>query len=201
MDDAPIIGPEFFDVRYAAGKMPWDFGGVPKSLKVFLDTHHKSGRVLIPGSGSGYEIEAFSSSGWDVIGIDKVAVGRARSLLGPLAGTVYEGDFFTYPLREGSFDIIYERTFLCTLPPDFWPRYAQRIVKLVAPAGMLCGFFFLGPEDEPPPWPISQYQLDELLGNSFEKIEDKEVEDSLPLYAGKERWQIWRSKTAKHRNQ
>ena len=66
MDDAPIIGPEFFDVRYAAGKMPWDFGGVPKSLKVFLDTHHKSGRVLIPGSGSGYEIEAFSSSGWDV---------------------------------------------------------------------------------------------------------------------------------------
>ena len=68
MDDAPIIGPEFFDVRYAAGKMPWDFGGVPKSLKVFLDTHHKSGRVLIPGSG--YEIEAFSSSGWDVIGID-----------------------------------------------------------------------------------------------------------------------------------
>ena len=70
MDDAPIIGPEFFDVRYAAGKMPWDFGGVPKSLKVFLDTHHKSGRVLIPGSGSGYEIEAFSSSGWDVIGID-----------------------------------------------------------------------------------------------------------------------------------
>jgi hypothetical protein len=201
MDDAPIIGPEFFDVRYAAGKMPWDFGGVPKSLKVFLDTHHKSGRVLIPGSG--YEIEAFSSSGWDVIGIDfsKVAVGRARSLLGPLAGKVYEGDFFTYPLREGSFDIIYERTFLCTLPPDFWPRYAQRIVKLVAPAGMLCGFFFLGPEDEPPPWPISQYQLDELLGNSFEKIEDKEVEDSLPLYAGKERWQIWRSKTAKHRNQ
>ena len=202
MDDAPTIGPEFFDVRYAAGRMPWDFGGVPKSLKVFLDTHRESGRVLIPGSGSGYEIEAFSSSGWDVIGIDfsKVAIGRARSLLGPLADKVYEGDFFTYPLREGSFDIIYERTFLCTLPPDFWPRYAQRIAKLVAPAGSLCGFFFLGPEDEPPPWPISQYQLDKLLGSSFEKIEDKEVEDSLPLYAGKERWQIWRNKTATHRN-
>ena len=54
-------------------------------------------------------------------------------------------------------------TFLCTLLPDVWLRYAQRIANLLAPAGVLCGFFFLGPEDEPPPYPISQRQLDELL--------------------------------------
>ena len=196
MDDVSSSGPEFFDIRYAAGKMPWDFGGVPKSLKVFLDRHHGPGHVLIPGCGSGYEIEAFSSSGWDVIGIDfsKVAVARARRLLGPLAGKVYEGDFFDYPLREGWFDVIYERTFLCTLLPDVWLRYAQRIANLLGPAGVLCGFFFLGPEDEPPPYPISQRRLDELLDSRFEKIEDNAVEDSLPLYAGKERWQIWRRK-------
>jgi hypothetical protein len=199
VDDVPSSGPEFFDIRYAAGRMPWDFGGVPKSLKVFLDKHHGPGRVLIPGCGSGYEIEAFSSRGWDVIGIDfsKFAVARARCLLGPLASKVYEGDFFTYPLREGCFDMIYERTFLCTLLPDFWLRYAQRIAKLIVPSGVLCGFFFLGPEDEPPPYPISQCQLDELLGRWFEKIEDNAVEDSLALYAGKERWQIWRRKTTK----
>ena len=152
--------------------------------------------MLIPGCGSGYEIEAFSSAGWDVIGIDfsKVAVARARRLLGPLAGRVRQGDFFDYPLREGWFDMIYERTFLCTLLPDFWLRYAQRIAKLIASSGLLCGFFFLGPEDEPPPYPISQDQLDQLLGSWFEKIEDDPVEDSLPLYAGKERWQIWRRK-------
>jgi hypothetical protein len=193
---SPSFGPEFFDIRYAAGRTPWDFGGVPKSLNLFLDRKPGPGHVLIPGSGSGYEIEAFSSSGWDVIGIDfsKVAVARARRLLGPLAGRVYGGDFFTYPFREGWFDIIYERTFLCTLLPDFWLRYAQRIAELVAPAGILCGFFFLGPEDEPPPYPISQFQLDELLGSWFEKIEENSVEDSLPLFTGKERWQIWRSK-------
>jgi hypothetical protein len=199
MDDVSSSGPEFLDIRYAAGRIPWDFGGVPKSLKVFLDSHHGPGTVLIPGSGSGYEIEAFASRGWDVIGIDfsKVAVARARRLLGPLADKVYEGDFFTYPFREGWFDIVYERTFLCALLPDFWLRYAQLIAQLVAPAGVLCGFFFLGPEDEPPPYPISQYQLDDLLGNWFEKIEDTAVEDSLPLFAGKERRQIWRSKTTK----
>jgi hypothetical protein len=189
-----VKGPEFFDTRYAAGETPWDFGGVPNSLKVFLRKHHGSGRVLIPGCGSGYEIEAFASSGWDVIGIDfsKTAVVRARSSLGPLADKVYEGDFFDYPLREGSFEIIYERTFLCTFPREFWPRYAQRIAALIAPSGILCGFFFIGPEDEPPPYPISQVQLDELLGGRFQKIEDEPVDDSLPLFAGKERWQIWR---------
>ena len=119
---------------------------------------------------------------------------RAQSLLGPLADKVHQGDFFEYPLGEMCFDIIYERTFLCTFPSEFWPRYAQRIVNLVAPAGILCGFFFMGPEDEPPPYPISQVQLDELLGGWFQHIEDKLVEDSLPLFAGKERWQIWRRK-------
>ena len=196
MDDVGLSGPEFFDTRYEAGRTPWDFGGVPDSLEVFLGKHRGPGCVLIPGCGSGYEIEAFSSAGWDVLGIDfsTTAVARAQSLLGPLADKVHQGDFFEYPLGEMCFDIIYERTFLCTFPPGFWPRYAQRIVNLVAPAGILCGFFFMGPEDEPPPYPISQVQLDELLGCWFQQIEDKPVEDSLPLFAGKERWQIWRRK-------
>jgi hypothetical protein len=192
--DVGVYGPDFFDDRYAAGRIPWDFGGVPNSLKVFLEEHHGPGRVLIPGCGSGYEIKAFASSGWDVIGIDfsTIAVARARMVLGSLADNVHKGDFFDYPLPEGAFNIIYERTFLCTFVPDHWTRYARRIASLTAPGGILCGFFFLGPEDEPPPYPISREQLHELLGRWFEKIEDKSVEDSLPLFAGKERWQIWR---------
>jgi Thiopurine S-methyltransferase (TPMT) len=194
MEDAPKSDPEFFNTRYSTGRIPWDYGGVPNSLKLFIDQHAGPGRVLIPGCGSGYEIAAFSSGGWDVIGIDisTVGVARARRLLGPLADKICVGDFFTYPLPNGSFDIIYERTFLCTLLPDAWPYYARRIETLISPSGILCGFFFLGPEEEPPPYPISQGQLDELLDGSFEKVEDNAVEDSLPLYAAKERWQIWR---------
>jgi hypothetical protein len=196
MDDGPANSPAFFDARYAAGRTPWDYGGVPNALKAFLGKHPGPGRVLIPGCGSGYEIEAFASAGWDVIGIDfsTVAIARARSLLGRLADKVYEGDFFNHPFRERSFDLIYERTFLCALPPGLWPHYAQRLAALLAPSGLLCGFFFLGPEEEPPPYPIAQAQLKELLSACFEQIEDNAVEDSLPLYAGKGRWQIWRRK-------
>jgi hypothetical protein len=34
--------------------------------------------------------------------------------------------------------------------------------------------------------------LSRLLGTTFERTADEPVVDSLPLYAGKERWQIWR---------
>ena len=142
--DVGISGPEFFDSRFAAGKTPWDFGGVPNSLRLFLEKHHGPGRVLIPGCGSGYEIEAFASTHWEVMGVDfsTVAVARARQLLGPLGDHVHQGDFFAYPLRQGWFDIIYERTFLCTLTPEFRTQYARRIAELVAPSGLLCVFFF-----------------------------------------------------------
>ena len=73
-------------------------------LEGFLKKHQGPGRVLIPGCGSGYEIEAFSSAGWDVIGIDfnAVAVTRARKLLGPLGDRVREGDFLNIRwLKEG----------------------------------------------------------------------------------------------------
>ncbi len=51
--------PDFWTSRYVAGKTPWDFGGVPAALKSFLTRSSAPGRVLIPGCGSGYEVQAF----------------------------------------------------------------------------------------------------------------------------------------------
>jgi SAM-dependent methyltransferase len=196
MDEDPGRGPGFFDARYAAGQTPWDYGGVPSALKRFLDEHPGPGRALVPGCGFAYEIEAFVSARWEAIGIDfsSVAVAHARQRLARLAGTVINGDFFCYPFRERSFDLIYERTFLCALPPECRPCYAQRSASLLVPSGLLCGFFFMGPETAPPPYPIAQAQLDALLGGSFGMAEDRAVEDSVPLFAGKERWQVWSRK-------
>jgi SAM-dependent methyltransferase len=175
VDDVASSGPEFFDIRYTEEKMPWDFGGIPDLLNKFLAERSETGRVLIPGCGSAYEIEAFSERGWEAMGLDFSAAGvaRARQLLGPLGSKVHYGDFFDYPLGGRRFDAVYERAFLCSLPPEF---------------------FFMGPEDDPPPYPISQDELFKLLGGFFAKLRDQEVEDSLPLYAGKERWQIWTRK-------
>ncbi|ODU23831.1 MAG: hypothetical protein ABS95_03080 [Verrucomicrobia bacterium SCN 57-15] len=184
--------PEFWNTRFAAGKTPWDSHGVPEKLKSYL-SRTPPGRALIPGCGSAYEVAAFHAAGCSVIAIDfsPVAVLRAKSLLGPLGEFVVFGDFFKHPLNESSFDVVYERTFLCALPPKFWQDYAARMRQLIRPGGKLVGFFLYGEESEPPPYPLTTAQADELFGLDFILTQDEAVSDSLPVFAGKERWQEW----------
>jgi hypothetical protein len=182
----------FWDDRYAAGKMPWDSRGVPEKVKGYL-AHAQPGRVFIPGCGSAYEVAAFHAAGWSVTALDfsPVAVGRARRILGSLGKSVILGDFFQHPLGESAFDVIYERTFLCALPPLLWPNYAARMHELIRPGGKLVGFFFYGEEPEPPPYPLTEPQVMGLFEHKFTRTRDEPVSDSLPVFAGKERWQEW----------
>jgi len=49
-----------------------------------------------------------------------------------------------------------------------------------------------GKERLGPPFALhSQPQLYALLAPAFERIEDAPVADSIPVFAGKERWQVW----------
>ena len=41
---------------------------------------------------------------------------------------------------------------------------------------------------------ISRDELDGLLRGEFECVEDAEVADSIPVFAGKERWMVWKRK-------
>jgi SAM-dependent methyltransferase len=186
---------EFWDSRYRARKTPWDFGGVPHVLAKYLQTTSPQ-RVLIPGCGAGYEVRAFHERGWDVLAADysPAAIGRARQVLGALADKVVLADFFANEFGGVKFDVIYERTFLCSLPPEVWPRYERRMAELLADGGELLGLFFYGQEDEPPPYPLTEKQAQELFGEHFTRVVDEPASDSLPLFAGRERWQVWQKR-------
>jgi len=184
--------PEFWDVRYACGETPWDFHGVPAALKAFLK-ESRPGTVLIPGCGAAYEVRAFHEAGWRIAAIDfsPVAVKRARSELGRLANCVVQGDFFTHDLGADRFDVIYERTFLCALPPELWPAYVNRMAQLLRPDGKLVGIFLYGEEKDPPPYPLSAEKASELFRQKFSLMKNVPVSDSLPIFQGNERWQEW----------
>lgn len=186
--------PGFWDQRYAAGKTPWDQRGVPICLTDFLRRTPVSGRAFVPGCGSGYELKSLHERGWPVLGLDfsAAAVAQAQCRLGTLGHLVRVGDFFAPPADLAGFSLVYERTFLCALPPALHAPYARRMAGLITPGGVLCGFFFHGPEEEPPPYPLTPQEISGLLSPAFDLIEDLPVPDSLPLYAGKERWQVWR---------
>jgi len=186
--------PDFWTVRYAAGKTPWDFGGVPSALKSFLDRSSVRGRILIPGCGSGYEVQAFHAAGYDVSAIDfsPAAVEQAKRVLGPLAERIILGDFFTYNFGQRRFDLIYERTFLCSMIPSRWPEYVNRMADLLSPEGKLIGVFLYGQSlSSGPPFPLADVKANELFNKHFQLVRSEVVTDSLPLFRGMERWQEW----------
>jgi len=187
--------PEFWDMRYGASFAPWDAGQVPARLREFAASHRAS-RALVPGCGSAHDVAFLAGSGWDVAGIDfsPEAVKAARAVLGPFASRVREADFFA-PIAGEPFDLVYERAFLCALPRRLWPQWVGRLATLVRPGGLVAGFFFFGEGERGPPFPLhSQAELDSLLGPRFDRLEDRDVPDSIPVFAGKERWQVWREK-------
>jgi SAM-dependent methyltransferase len=186
---------DFWTARYAAGRTPWDFGGVPAALKSFLAGWSAPGRVLIPGCGSGYEVEAFHAAGHDVTAIDfsPAAVAQAKRVLGRLAERVISGDFFTYPFGERCFDLVYERTFLCSMTPARRPDYANRVADLLGPGGRLIGFFLYGqnPGVSGPPFALTESEAQQLFEARFQLLRSEAVIDSLPLFRNMEKWQEW----------
>jgi predicted TPR repeat methyltransferase len=190
--------PAFWTERFEQQFMPWDKGGVPDELRKFVEQTGKRDAcappciTLIPGCGLGYEVAYLSEAGQDVTAIDfsPAAVAAAHAVLGKWAARVVEADFFTFA-PPAPIDLIYERAFLCALPRRMWPDVAARWAGLLPPGGLLAGFFFFDDQAKGPPFGISDEELNFLLSTYFTRIEDRPVADSIDVFNGKERWQVW----------
>jgi SAM-dependent methyltransferase len=187
--------PEFWDTRYRSNVIPWDAGRVPPQLTKWLASR-STATVLVPGCGAGYEVRAFAEHGDEVTAIEfsDAAIEAARRSLGLLAHLVRKADFFSFPTAP--YDLVYERAFLCALPRRTWDRWAARTAALVRPGGELAGFFFFDDNDRGPPFGTSQTRLEELLQPFFilEANVDIPPVDSIAVFKGKERWQVWKRK-------
>jgi SAM-dependent methyltransferase len=185
---------EFWDLRYRARYSPWDAGKVPLQLRRFADGFGGERRVLVPGCGSGHDVRFLAETGWDALGIDfsAAALDAARPVLGPHEQRLRQADFFA-DLGVPAFPFVYERAFLCALPRRLWSEWGARMAELVAGGGALAGYFFFDEGTRGPPFPLnSQAELDALLAGAFERVDDQPVADSIAVFAGKERWQVWR---------
>jgi SAM-dependent methyltransferase len=191
--DRDPSAPGFWDERFQQHFTPWDRGGVPAALRQFVAQAAAPLTILIPGCGSAYEAGYLCDAGWDVTAIDfsPAAVAAAKKVLGPHGSRVLEADFFTFEPQQ-PLDLIYERAFLCALPRDMWPRIVQRWADLLPADALLAGFFFFDDAPKGPPFGANRGELEAMLGLHFRQIDDQEVTDSIAVFAGKERWQVWR---------
>ena len=187
------LSPAFWDERFDKQFTPWDQGGVPRRLAQFVAGSPAPLRCLIPGCGSAYELALMLEHGWNATAIDfsPGAVAAAQAVLGERAGQVELADFFAWQ-PQAPLDLIYERAFLCAMPRAMWPQVAARWAQLLAPGAMLAGYFFFDDNAKGPPFGIGREQLFELLAPQFDCLADESVDDSIAVFAGKERWMAWR---------
>jgi thiopurine S-methyltransferase len=186
---------DFWDKRFGEGTTPWNAGGVPEALMRYIEGSNSQPRTLIPGCGHAWEAAWLARQGGKVTALDfsAAAVEAARQQLGNWNGQLLCDDFFTFK-PELAYDLIYERAFLCALPRKLWQNYGRRMHELLAPGGRLIGFFFFSDAPKGPPFGITPEALDALLSPWFVREADAAVADSIAVFAGRERWQVWRKK-------
>ena len=156
--------------RYEEDDTKWDLGRSPRELPRFIGPLPPKQRVLVPGCGRGYEIRDFHEAGHEVTALDYSpgAIAAAREQIGELAGEIRCEDFFDCDLAAGSFDLCYERTFLCALAGELRAQYGPRIADLLKDDGCLVGVFHYGlPDDPEPPYPMTSDDREAILEPHF----------------------------------
>jgi len=157
-------------------------------------------KALVPGCGRGYDVLLFAAEGYDAYGVEgsSVAAKSARELantpgieereayrtrdekVGRGKVNILDGDFFTdlwvNQVGEGSegFDVIYDYTFLCALPPAIRHKWASRMAQLLAPQGVLICLEFpthKAPSAGGPPWAVRPVDYVAYLSKPGEKVE------------------------------
>ena len=189
---------------WRAGRTPWDAGRSAPALIDLMDSERvPSGRVLVPGCGTGYDLATLARADRQVVGIDVSEEARAAFVAAhqDLPGrVVYEvADFFSYDADDG-FDFVWDYTFFCALDPDQRGAWAKTMARLIKPSGILATLIF--PYEDPisdregPPWPINTGLVRSFIEGAFDELEARAVDRSHPGREGREHLALWRRRSA-----
>ncbi|MEO6848355.1 MAG: methyltransferase domain-containing protein, partial [Chthoniobacterales bacterium] len=102
-----VNNPISWEARYLAKDTPWDKGVAAPPLEEFLEKNTVTGRVFVPGCGTGQDVRALSRTGTDVTGLDFAPQAVATATRIPRVGNeTYEvGDLFNLsPENRGVYD-------------------------------------------------------------------------------------------------
>eukprot|EP00960_Hanusia_phi_P043699 756207-Hanusia_phi.AAC.5 len=107
----------------------------------------KDMHALVPGCGRGYDVFEFARFGYTALGIDlsTTAVQEATKLRDEImTKEKLPGDtsfslqnFYDLQPPKDGFDVIWDYTFLCAMPPELREKWAKNMRRLIAPEGEL----------------------------------------------------------------
>lgn len=136
----------YWTTRYKEKNTGWDIGSPSTPLKTYIDQlKDKRIKILIPGAGNAYEAEYLFNQGFtnvDVLDISNVPLEQFhRRVPNFPKSQLLHTDFFDL---NGSYDLILEQTFFCSLEPTKGNRsaYSEKMHTLLNRNGKLVGVWF-----------------------------------------------------------
>jgi thiopurine S-methyltransferase len=179
----------YWEEKFNSDVLGWDIGYVSTPLKEYFDQLPDKGvRILIPGSGNGYEAEYLFKIGFKNVFILEWSDTAIKNFLCRFPDfpreNIFQEDFF---LHEGKYDLIIEQTFFCSLHPSQRKKYAKKVFDLLVPKGKLVGLLFNKEfASENPPFGGSKEEYMKLFEPYFDFKYFEECYNSIKPRAGTE---------------
>ncbi|KAL0059366.1 hypothetical protein AAF712_013877 [Marasmius tenuissimus] len=202
--------PHTWHEAWERGATPWDFKQSQPPLRSLLESEEldlpATGKALVPGCGAGYDAIVIGANlGYDVLGLDisSTAVEKGRSLIAndPTLSSKVQfkaANFFELDPSndQDRYDLIYDYAFFVAFPPSLRPSWGTQMNKLVKQGGHLVTLVSpINPYDENDtgaPYYVRPEHYPEVLGDGWEKVVDRDPEDSAERFAGRQRLVVWR---------
>ncbi len=189
----------FWSQRYVQGTTGWDIGYPSTPLKEYIDRlEDKQLRILLPGAGNAYEAEYLFEQGFKQVFVLDIALQPLEALQARLPDfpqdQLVHQNFFEH---EGAYDLILEQTFFCSFPPSKENRraYAQKMLDLLKPGGLLVGLWFQFPlrsGQSSPPFGGSKEEYLRYFDDLFEVLQLDTASNSIPPRQGNELFGVFK---------
>jgi SAM-dependent methyltransferase len=136
--------PHYWNRFFEKNRLGWDVGYVSTPLKAYFDQIlDRKLKILIPGSGLGWEAEYLWKNGFSAVYYHDFSPLAHQAFLQrvprfPQQQMLYD-DFFSL---KGKYDLIVEQTFFSAIPRAKRTDYARQIFRLLSPGGKFVGLLF-----------------------------------------------------------
>ncbi len=138
------LNDKYWNNRYENLETGWDVGKVSIPLKEYFEQIiDKKKKILIPGSGNGYEGEYLFKNNFRNTHILEYSSKAVRNFIKRVPSfpknQIHNIDFFSF---EGKFNLIIEQTFFCALDIKLRNDYVKKVSSLLVKGGKLVGLLF-----------------------------------------------------------
>lgn len=199
-----------WEQAWAEGRTPWDAGASPPALHSLCAGELSvageplpRGRALVPGCGAGHDVLTLAASGRETTGVDLAPDAarrfeelRATREVSQTAACVQVLDFFNWRPAD-PFDLAWDYTFFCAIPPALRPDWANQLAACLRPGAELWTLMFplvAEPPEDPrgPPYPVHLSLYAAVLEPAgFELLGAAPVPRSHPGREGREQLARW----------